>query len=91
MDATCGAGTAHPQFLVGFIYLIFSFLFNVLNIIVCPFAIVLSVLQFMASDYPVCIFKLGMTWGEAETKAKDRTEWHNLVATLCSDRSKEDR
>ena len=85
MDATCGAGTAHPQFLVGFIYLIFSFLFNVLNIIV------LSVLQFTASDYPVCIFKLGMTWGEAETKAKDRTEWHNLVATLCSDRSKEDR
>jgi hypothetical protein len=50
MDATCGAGTAHPQFLVGFIYLIFSFLFNVLNIIVCPFAIVLSVLQFTASD-----------------------------------------
>jgi hypothetical protein len=63
MDATCGAGTAHPQFLVGFIYLIFSFLFNVLNIIVCPFAIVLSVLQFTASDYPVCIFKLGWMEG----------------------------
>jgi hypothetical protein len=29
--------------------------------------------------------ELGMTWGEAETKVKDRTGWHNLVATLCSD------
>jgi len=35
--------------------------------------------------------ELGMTWGEAETKAKDRTGWRNLVATLCSDGSEEDR
>ena len=47
-----------PQFLVGFICSIFSFLLNDLNIIVCPLAIVLSVLWFMASDYPAGIFKL---------------------------------
>ena len=35
--------------------------------------------------------QLGMTWGEAETKAKDRTGWRNLVVTLCSDGSEEDR
>ena len=35
--------------------------------------------------------ELGMTWGEAETKANDRTGWRNLVATLCSDGSEEDR
>jgi hypothetical protein len=29
--------------------------------------------------------ELDMTWGQAETKAKDRTGWCNLVATLCSD------
>jgi hypothetical protein len=31
-----------------------------------------------------------MIWGEAETKAKPRTEWGYLVLTLCSDRGKED-
>ena len=35
--------------------------------------------------------ELDMTWGEAETKAKDRSGWRNLVATLCSTRSEEDR
>ena len=35
--------------------------------------------------------ELGITWGEAETKAKDRNGWHNLVVTLCSDGSEEDR
>ena len=35
--------------------------------------------------------ELGMTWGEAEVKAKNRVEWRNLVATLCSDRSEEDK
>jgi hypothetical protein len=55
-----------------------DFLFNVLNIIVCPFAIVLSVLQFMASDYPVCIFKLGMTWGVLWLlQTKHLWLWHN--------------
>ena len=33
----------------------------------------------------------GMTWGEAETKAKDRPAWRELVLTLCSTRSKEDK
>jgi hypothetical protein len=32
-----------------------------------------------------------MTWGEAETKANDRTGWRNLVATLCPDGSEEER
>jgi len=41
----------------------FFLLYNVLFIVVCPFvifrlAIVLSVLQFKASDYPFGIFKL---------------------------------
>ncbi|XP_052096723.1 uncharacterized protein LOC127731918 [Mytilus californianus] len=31
-----------------------------------------------------------MTLGEAETKAKDRAGWRNLVVTLCSARSEED-
>jgi hypothetical protein len=35
--------------------------------------------------------ELDMTWEEAETKAKDRTGWRNLVATLFSDGSEEDR
>ena len=35
--------------------------------------------------------ELGMTWGEAEAKAKNRAEWRDLVVTLCSDRSEEDR
>jgi hypothetical protein len=35
--------------------------------------------------------ELGITWGEAETKAKDRNGWRNLVVTLCSDGSEEDR
>jgi len=35
--------------------------------------------------------ELGMTWREAETKPKDRTGWRNLVATLCTDGSEEDR
>ena len=35
--------------------------------------------------------ELGMTWGEAETNAKDRTGWRNLVATLCYDGSEEAR
>jgi hypothetical protein len=35
--------------------------------------------------------ELDMTWGEAEAKAKDRTGWRNLVATLCSDEGEEDR
>ena len=35
--------------------------------------------------------ELGKTWEEAEAKAKDRTGWRNLVATLCSDGSEEDR
>ena len=35
--------------------------------------------------------ELDMTWGKAETKAKDRTGWRNLVATLCSNGSEEDR
>ena len=34
--------------------------------------------------------ELDMAWGEAETKAKDRTKWCNLVATLCSNESEED-
>lgn len=34
---------------------------------------------------------LKMTWGEAETMAKNRTEWRGLVLTLCSDRSEEDK
>jgi hypothetical protein len=34
--------------------------------------------------------ELKMTCGEAETKAKRRTEWGDLVLTLCSDRSEED-
>jgi hypothetical protein len=47
-----------PQFLVDFIFLdLYSFLCNVLWIIVCPFvlfllAIVMSVLRFTASNYP---------------------------------------
>ena len=35
--------------------------------------------------------ELDMTWGEAETKAKYRTGWRDLEATLCSDGSEEDR
>ena len=65
--ATSGAGTAFPseapEFTPGFqwgsYYSIFSFMCNVLQIVVCPFvlflfAIVLSVfLQFTDSDYPL--------------------------------------
>jgi hypothetical protein len=35
--------------------------------------------------------ELKMTWNEAEIKAKRRTEWRDLVLTLCSDRSEEDK
>ena len=35
--------------------------------------------------------KLGLTWGEAEAKAKDRAEWRKLVWTLCSDQNNEDK
>lgn len=34
--------------------------------------------------------ELHLTWGEAEKKAKNRTEWRDLVLTLCSDQSEED-
>jgi hypothetical protein len=34
---------------------------------------------------------LKMTWGEAKKQAKNQTEWRNLVLTLCSTRSEEDR
>ena len=52
----------NSQILWGSCCLIFSFLCSVLYFIVCPFvvflvAIVLSVLRFMASDYPFGIFK----------------------------------
>jgi hypothetical protein len=33
----------------------------------------------------------GLSWGEAETKAKDRKGWRDLVETLCSSRSEEDK
>ena len=55
----------HPRLLVGFVLhdIQFSFLGNVLKIVVCPFvlfllAIVLSVLRFTAPDYSFGIFKL---------------------------------
>ncbi|XP_077869679.1 uncharacterized protein LOC144361756 [Saccoglossus kowalevskii] len=28
--------------------------------------------------------EMGLTWGEAETKAKNRVKWRDLVLTLCS-------
>ena len=31
--------------------------------------------------------EMGMTWGEARVKAKDRLEWKSKVMTLCSTRS----
>lgn len=33
---------------------------------------------------------LNLTWGEAETKAKNRAEWRSLVLTLCSTGSEKD-
>ena len=35
--------------------------------------------------------EMGITWGEAENKAKDRAVWRNLVATSCSNRSREQK
>ena len=34
---------------------------------------------------------LKMTWGEAKNKAKNRAEWSDLVSTLCSTWSEEDK
>lgn len=30
--------------------------------------------------------ELGLTWFEAQAKARDRLEWRNLVAALCPNR-----
>ena len=71
-SVTSGAGTAYPseapeftpRFLVGFVLLNLQFYVYVLQIVVCPFAllflaIVLSVLLlFTDTDYPFGIFKL---------------------------------
>ena len=39
---------------------------------------------------PDC-WSLKMTWGEAENKVKNRAEWKDLVSTLCSTWSEEDK
>ncbi|RNA33321.1 endonuclease-reverse transcriptase, partial [Brachionus plicatilis] len=33
------------------------------------------------------LIEMGMTWGEARVKAKDRLEWKSKVMTICSTRS----
>ena len=35
--------------------------------------------------------ELKLTWGEVENKARNRAEWRELVSTLCSTGSEEDR
>ena len=30
--------------------------------------------------------ELGLTWFEAQAKARDRLEWRNLIAALCPNR-----
>ena len=90
MGATSGAGTAYPSGVPEFTprfqwvscYSIFSFMCNVLQIVVCPvvlflLTIVLSVLlRFTDSDYPFGIFKLFLSFQSFFTL------WYLIKVTL---------
>ena len=44
----------------------------------------------LAEDSDERAGETGLTWGEAQAKARDRSVWRSFVAALCSTREEED-
>lgn len=35
--------------------------------------------------------KMGLSWREAQAKARDRIQWRGMIAALCPSRDEEDK
>ena len=45
----------------------------------------------VATDSNVELREMGLSWGEAQASAKDRTWWRNITVALCPTGDEEDK